>query len=254
MAHASKGKGAKECVDILKEMSKAMEEASSQVSDKFEPISVPSNSIFLLSLDGGGSRGLLLTQTLIAIQKRMKKLKPDCESLHKYFDYIAGTSAGGLVTLPLVCLSASLEAIRASQFKATDELMTLPPTIPFNVINKFFQQTFGKDILMTDTQKPRVIVPTVQADCNPSVLHLMCNYGEARNGQKPPNEWKVWEACWATSAAPVYFPPFEKKFIDGGMMANNPTLDAMAEIITQAETEESDAKLALVVSLSLIHI
>ena len=77
----------------------------------------------------------------------------------------------------------------------------------------------------------------------------MCNYGEARNGQKPPKEWKVWEACVATSAAPVYFPPFEKKFIDGGLMANNPTLDAMTEIITQAEKEESDAKLALVVSI-----
>ena len=249
VARTSKAEGAKECVDILEETTKAMEEASFQISGKFEPISVPSNSIFLLSLDGGGSRGLLSTQTLIAIHKRMKELKPVCKPLHKYFDYIAGTSTGGLVALSMVSVGASLEATRVSQFKAVDELMTLPPTIPFKVIRKFFHQIIGKDVVMTDTQKPRVIVPTVQADCKPSVLHLMCNYGEARNGQKPPKEWKVWEACVATSAAPVYFPPFEKKFIDGGMMANNPTLDAMAEIITQAEKEESDAKLALVVSI-----
>ena len=82
--------GAKECVEILEDIIKRMEKATSEVSDTFDPISIPPNAVFLLSLDGGGTRGLLLTQTLIAIQKRMKELKPDCELLHNYFDYIQG--------------------------------------------------------------------------------------------------------------------------------------------------------------------
>ena len=179
----------------------------------------------------------------------MKKLKPDCGPLHKYFDYVAGTSAGGLVTLSLVCASASLEATRASLFKAGDEMCTLKPTFPSGVIAKSTMETFGKDTGITDVEKPRVIVTTVLADRNPPALHMMCNYGEARNEQKPPSEWKIWEACLATMAAPFYFPPFDDKFIDGGVMANNPTLDAMSEIVNQADREGSDAKLALVVSI-----
>ena len=249
IAHESKAEGAKECVGVLETTIKLMVEASSQVSDKFEPIPVPENAIFLLSMDGGGTRGLLLTQTLLAIQKRMKELKPDCAPLYKYFDYIAGTSAGGLVTLSLACAGASIEATRASLFKAGDEICTRPPTFPDAVVSNTSQQTYGKDTLITDTEKPRLIVTTVLADRNPPALHLMCNYGEARNGQRPPNEWKVWEVSRATSAAPFYFPPYMEKYVDGGVMSNNPTLDAMSEIVVQAEKEGSDARLGLVVSI-----
>ena len=52
-----------------------------------------------------------------------------------------------------------------------------------------------------------------------------------------------------TSAAPVYFQPFEGKFLDGGLMANNPTLDGMAEIINQGKREGKPVKLGCVVSL-----
>lgn len=249
VAFISDAEGAKECSEILKYASEKMKEANDQVSDVFEPIPIPPNSVFLLSMDGGGTRGLLLTQTLIAIQSRMKELKPDCEPVHKYFDYVAGTSAGGLITLSIVCAGASLEAVRASLFKAGDEICALPPTFPDEVVARSAKETYGEDTMMTDIQKPRVIVPTVLADRNPPLLHLVCNYGEGRNEQKPPNQWKVWEASRATSAAPVYFPPFMKKFVDGGVMANNPTLDAMAEIFNEIEKEGNNAKLALVVSI-----
>ena len=249
VARASTADGADECVKVLADIIELMRTASSQVSDKFESLAIPSNAIFLLSLDGGGTRGLLLTQTLIAIQKRMKVLKPDCDPVHKYFDYIAGTSAGGLVTLSLVCANASLEATRASLFKAGDEICTKSPTFPNEVVSNTSKETYGEDTRMTDVEKPRVIISTVLADRNPPALHLMCNYGEAKNEQKSPSEWRAWEVSRATSAAPFYFPPFEEKFIDGGVMANNPTLDAMSEIVMQTEKEGSDAKLALVVSI-----
>ena len=241
--------GAQECVEILEDIIKQIKEAASQVSGTFKPLPVPPNAVFLLSLDGGGTRGLLLTQTLIAIQKRMKELKPDCGPLHKYFDYIAGTSAGGIVTLSLMCANGNLEATRASLFKVGDEMFTQTPTFPSGILAKSSMQTYGKDTRVTDMEKPRMIITTVLADRNPPALHMICNYGEARNEQKPPSEWKVWEAGLATSAAPFYFPPFEDKFIDGGVMANNPTLDAMSEIVNQADREGRDAKLALVVSI-----
>ena len=238
-----------ECADVLQTTANKMREAKSRLSKATLETKVQPNSIFLLSMDGGGTRGLLHTQTLMAIQRRMKELQPNCGPVHKHFDYIAGTSSGGLVTLTIVCADATLEAARAMLFKGADEVCTLPITFPAKVANHNTQQTYGKDALMTDITTPRVIIPTVMADTNPPVLHLMTNYGEARNGVKPPKDWKVWEVSRTTSAAPFYFPPFENKFVDGGVMANNPTLDAMTEIVKQTEKEGKEAKIALVVSL-----
>lgn len=42
-------------------------------------------------------------------------------------------------------------------------------------------------------------------------------------------EQKVWEAARCSGAAPTYFKAFGP-YIDGGLDANNPTLDLMTEI------------------------
>lgn len=39
----------------------------------------------------------------------------------------------------------------------------------------------------------------------------------------------IWEAARATGAAPSYFRAFGR-YLDGGLIANNPTLDALTEI------------------------
>lgn len=52
------------------------------------------------------------------------------------------------------------------------------------------------------------------------------------NRRKPParpEDQLIWQAARATGAAPSYFRAFEH-FLDGGLIANNPTLDAMTEI------------------------
>lgn len=44
-----------------------------------------------------------------------------------------------------------------------------------------------------------------------------------------PTEQLVWRAARSSGAAPTYFRPIGR-FLDGGLLANNPTLDAMTEI------------------------
>ena len=39
----------------------------------------------------------------------------------------------------------------------------------------------------------------------------------------------MWRAARSSGAAPTYFRPMGR-FLDGGLLANNPTLDAMSEI------------------------
>ena len=63
----------------------------------------------------------------------------------------------------------------------------------------------------------------------------MTSYGESRDDKAGPNERKVWEALCASMAAPTYLPPFDNCFLDGGVMANNPTLPAMVEIFNNME-------------------
>ena len=249
VARTSPAKTAQGCVRVLEETIQLMDQAAKVQSEPFVPVSTAADEIVLLSMDGGGSRGLLTCQTIASIQSRMRQLDPRCDPLFKHCDYVAGTSTGGLIALCLAS-GASLGATRATFFKVADEVFgVMRPTFSGQLVDETTKQTLGTEKCITDIKSPRLIVMTVLADRSPSVLHLVCNYGGARNGQKPPEEWKLWEVGRATSAAPFYFPLHEDKFIDGGVMANNPTLDAMVEIFNQAEREGKTAKVGLVVSI-----
>lgn len=65
----------------------AMEVASYKHKDKFP------NKGRLLSLDGGGIRGLILVQMLLELEGVLGK------SINSCFDWLAGTSTGGILAL-----------------------------------------------------------------------------------------------------------------------------------------------------------
>ena len=56
----------------------------------------------------------------------------------------------------------------------------------------------------------------------------------------------VWEVARASSAAPTYFPPFNV-FVDGGLLANNPTLDSLSELsmLLHDAADETSSKASL---------
>ena len=56
-------------------------------------------------------KGLIASQTLIALETRMKQLQPDCAPVQSYFDYIAGTSIGAIMALALSHTKTSLETL-----------------------------------------------------------------------------------------------------------------------------------------------
>lgn len=71
---------------------------------------------------------------------------------------------------------------------------------------------------------------------SPFVLYSLCTLRSEETGlmslSHPPSPFSdqlVWRAARSSGAAPTYFRP-NGRFLDGGLLANNPTLDAMTEI------------------------
>lgn len=189
----------------------------------------------LLCLDGGGVKGLVIIQLLIAIEKASGVATKDL------FDWVAGTSTGGILALAILH-SKSMAYMRGVYFRMKDEVFRGSRPYESGPLEEFLKREFGEHTKMTDVKKPKVMLTGTLSDRQPAELHLFRNYDapeavrEPRCNQninlKPPTQpadQLVWRAARSSGAAPTYFRP-NGRFLDGGLLANNPTLDAMTEI------------------------
>ncbi|XP_071407867.1 85/88 kDa calcium-independent phospholipase A2 isoform X2 [Pithys albifrons albifrons] len=214
----------------------------------------------LLCLDGGGIRGLVLIQLLLAIEKAADR------PIREIFDWIAGTSTGGILALAIVH-GKSMDYMRCLYFRMKDMVFRGSRPYESEPLDEFLKKEFGENTKMTDVRKPKVMVTGTLCDRQPAELHLFRNYPvpvtktsteyKTNASFKPltqPEDQLVWRAARCSGAAPTYFRPIGR-FLDGGLLANNPTLDAMAEIHEYNKTlikkgrRQEVRKLGLVVSL-----
>ncbi|XP_033335941.2 calcium-independent phospholipase A2 VIA [Megalopta genalis] len=210
----------------------------------------------LLCLDGGGIRGLVLVQTLLEIQEIIQK------PIVKSFDWIAGTSTGGILALGLAS-GKSLRECQALYFRIKEQAFVGTRPYHSEALEKVLKDCLGSTTVMTDIKKPKVMVTGVLAKTRPVELHLFRNYDspasllQVKENTTPidpcgPHEQLIWQVARATGAAPSYFRAFGK-FLDGGLIANNPTLDAITEIneynLALRAMNRVSTPLSLVVSL-----
>ncbi|XP_026158738.1 85/88 kDa calcium-independent phospholipase A2 isoform X2 [Mastacembelus armatus] len=214
----------------------------------------------LLCLDGGGIKGLVLIQMLIALEKEAGR------PIRELFDWVAGTSTGGILALAIIH-GKSMEYLQCLYFRMKEQVFKGPRPYESAPLEDFLKREFGENTKMTDVQYPRVMVTSVLADRHPGELHIFRNYDPPLIQRDPtysttatfmpltiPQEQLVWRAARSSGAAPTYFRPMGR-FLDGGLLANNPTLDAMSEIhqynkALKAEGRGEDIKkLGIVVSL-----
>lgn len=214
----------------------------------------------LLCLDGGGIKGLVLIQMLIALEK-----ETGCPT-RELFDWVAGTSTGGILALAIVH-GKSLRYLRCLYFRMKEQVFKGSRPYESAPLEDFLKKEFGENTKMTDVQYPRVMVTSVLADRHPGELHIFRNYDAPSFSREPsyattatfkpltvPQEQLVWRAARSSGAAPTYFRPMGR-FLDGGLLANNPTLDAMAEVHQFNKALKADGqgdqikKLGIVVSL-----
>lgn len=206
----------------------------------------------ILSLDGGGIRGIVELEVLRAIEKAL-----GCDiRIQSFFDLIVGSSTGGINALALGVKQWPVSYCISNFEKFCDQAFTerefggiwgleqaalvnhgsLYKTKP---LHKALQETLGQGTLFggSDTLRKfrtKVAVTTTSGDGKEAML--LANYNRSQHPadslifvrpENPEHELEVWEAAAAASAAPFYFKPFVhqktgKSYIDGGLYHNNP--------------------------------
>lgn len=216
----------------------------------------------VLSIDGGGIRGIIPAMVLAEIESERGTGKPICE----LFDLIAGTSTGGILALGL---SKNGSGGRQNQYSA-EELAEIYASRGQDIFNRSFWKGVSSVGGLSDEKYSHKGIEDVLNEYFGEVLlhqtHEMtrtlvaCYDIEARE----PLFLKSWrvqhgsirmkEVARATSAAPTYFEPKQiciesqmRTLIDGGIFINTPVVSAYAEarrIIAEEDNfqhlEESD--------------
>lgn len=208
----------------------------------------------ILSVDGGGVRGLIPATVLAEIEKRTGKRISDM------FDLIAGTSTGGIIALGLT-KPADTQAKRRSkkpQFTAEQiaqlylhegnrifsrsvwhRLRSIGNAIeekyPSEGIDGVLNEYFGNAKLADATTD--VLVTSYELQ---SRKPFFFTSKDARRNKG--YNFYMKQAARATSAAPTYFEPILLKepsavrqyaLVDGGVFANNPAMCAYVEMLAQ---------------------
>jgi len=188
----------------------------------------------ILSIDGGGIRGILPLALLTEIETR--RAQP-CADL---FDMVAGTSIGGIIAAGLAhrvsaktiynMLMSDGGTIFAKTL-VTDVLNAVQAKYDAAPLEGYLAQTFGSAMLDSIT-KPELIVPTVDLLRPASIF-----FKSWRARQDTSYNFALKDVARATSAAETYFEPAViqsmpgdvYRCVDGGTAINNPTIAAILE-------------------------
>lgn len=194
------------------------------------------NEVRILSIDGGGIRGLFPAQYLAEIEEATKRKISD------FFDLIVGTSTGGIIALGL---GAGMDAEDiVDLYKNNAKLIFEPKKFSFGgFINSKYDNKLFKELLKSvfrDTKieesEVMLCIPSVELYRGvPKVYKTPHSKRQNSDGEK-----EMWRVAMATSAAPVFFPPakvFENECnVDGGIWANNPSVVGITEALDNGQS------------------
>lgn len=202
------------------------------------PSDSESQTFKVLSIDGGGIKGLYSARILEHFEERF-----NCK-IADYFDLICGTSTGGLIALGLslkipVELISNLYYCRGKQiFPRQNQILSslrqlfLRSKYDNSELRRALEEMFGERTL-ADSRCLLCIPAFSLTDGRPFIF----KYDHSEGNLCRDNKTKYVDIGLATSAAPAYLPIVtidtydRKQFIDGGIYANNPTLVGVVEAL-----------------------
>lgn len=123
----------------------------------------------LLCLDGGGIRGLVLVQMLLEIEKLSQT------PIRNMFDWMAGTSTGGILALGMGS-GKTMRELLGLYLRMKEFTFVGSRPYPSEILEKLLKDYLGANSVMTDIVHPKIMVTGVMADRKPVCLHLFRNY------------------------------------------------------------------------------
>lgn len=189
------------------------------------------NRFQILSLDGGGIRGLFTAAVLAALEEDLRTRLVD------HFDLIVGTSTGGIIALGLgLGLTPADMADFYSRHGPTifrhngwSALLRgcFGPRYSPAPLEEALKEAFGERLLGSSAK--RLVIPSYNLGDDDVYLFRTPHALKLRRDFRVP----AWQVALATSAAPTYFPAYlgvdGLRLIDGGIWANNPALVGVVE-------------------------
>jgi hypothetical protein len=199
----------------------------------------------LLAIDGGGIRGVLSLEVLRKIEDILKEQSGhDGFRLAHYFDYIAGTSTGGIIAAGLSIGMSVQQILRfyveagAQMFVKTNLLRRLRYKFEDEPLAAELKKVFGSDTTLGSDELQTLLLLVMRNATTDSPWPISNNpYAKYNDPARPDSNLKLhlWQLVRASTAAPIYFPPEvivlqakdgkdqEFVFVDGGLtMYNNP--------------------------------
>ena len=194
----------------------------------------------ILSFDGGGIRGVLtavLVNRLLGEYPTLLQDRPDTITM------FAGTSTGGILALGL---AAGLTPAQIRDLYVTNGKLIFDSSWTRDVVEigglsgakydnvnlkDILQETFGA--LKLKDLKPRVLIASFSLDNqapDPSSRTWNPKFFHNFSGADSDGESLLVDVAMSTSAAPTYFPSYGV-YVDGGVIANNPSMAAVVQAL-----------------------
>jgi len=198
----------------------------------------------ILSLDGGGIRGIFSAKVIAEISTYL----PVGDNISQYFDLISGTSTGGIIAIaiglgkdPKDILDLYLKEGKVifPPFWTRHRAMRFAKRLFWPIHNhaalekalrrEFESQHFGDS-------SARLVIPAFLGPSPQIAVFKTDHHPDYRQ------DWRTtaWEVARATSAAPTFFEGHRYNrhfFLDGGLWANNPMMCAAVEALSSYDIQ-----------------
>ncbi|KAM7121376.1 calcium-independent phospholipase A2-gamma isoform 4-T4 [Molossus nigricans] len=206
---------------------------------------VKGRGIRILTIDGGGTRGLVALQTLRKLVELTQK------PVHQLFDYICGVSTGAILAFMLGLFHMPLDECEELYRKLGTDVFSqnvIVGTVKMSWSHAFYDSQTWENILK-DRMGSSLMIETARNPTCPKVAAVSTivnrgitpkafvfrNYGHfpgVNSHYLGGCQYKMWQAIRASSAAPGYFAEYalgNDLHQDGGLLLNNPSALAMHE-------------------------
>lgn len=218
----------------------------------------------ILSIDGGGVRGLIPALALAEIEQQTQ------QPISDLFDLIVGTSTGGILALMLNIKDErgkakySAQSLTKIYLKQSNEVFdkSLLRSLPVvgNLVNLIADEIYshqGLEMLLNNYLANKTMGETIK-DVMITTYDMNNRTSIFIKSWKQEHQKLLMKDCArATSAAPSYFEPKQitftdhnkseiKNLIDGGIFINNPAMSAFVEMKKQQKAQNNQEDILLV--------